>query len=157
MRRGSHGTYRTKRAASRFRRFEALLRKERAEIQALLATWQVAGEELGGYKHTHPADVAGELYDHEDALSRQAMLRQRLTNVDAALERTRTGTFGRCEACGEPIEVARLEAVPTARRRVACQEWLEQQERLERQAQRTFLVARGESSRSRRPGLTGDR
>ncbi len=85
------------------------------------------------------------------------MLRQRLTNVDAALGRIGIGTYGRCEACGEPIEVARLEAVPTARRRVACQEWLEQQERLERQAQRTFLVARGESSRSRRLGLTGDR
>ncbi len=50
MRRGSHSTYRTKRAASRFRRFEALLRKERAEIQALLATcrsparnWEATG------------------------------------------------------------------------------------------------------------------
>lgn len=145
MRHGSDSTHRTNRAASHFRRFEALLRKERAEILALLATWQIAGEDLRGYNHTHPADIAGELYDHEDALSRQAMLRQRLTDADAALERIRTGTYGRCEACGEPIEVARLEAVPTARRRVACQE------RLERQVQRIFPVARGKSSRPGSP------
>jgi len=32
------------------------------------------------------------------------------------------GTFGDCERCGRPIPIARLEAVPYARRCVACQE-----------------------------------
>jgi hypothetical protein len=32
------------------------------------------------------------------------------------------GTYGDCETCGRPIPIARLEAVPYARRCVACQE-----------------------------------
>ena len=38
-----------------------------------------------------------------------------LSEVEAALERVRTGTYGTCEVCLQPIDVARLEARPTAR------------------------------------------
>ena len=38
-----------------------------------------------------------------------------LSEVEAALERVRTGTYGICEVCLQPIDVARLEARPTAR------------------------------------------
>lgn len=40
--------------------------------------------------------------------------RQRLTEVDEALDRLRAGTFGLCAVGGEPIDDARLEARPTA-------------------------------------------
>ncbi len=45
-----------------------------------------------------------------------------LAEVDAALTRMRTGTYGECRDCGEPIAPARLAAYPTATRCVACQE-----------------------------------
>jgi len=45
-----------------------------------------------------------------------------LDEVDAALARMRTGTYGECSDCGEPIALARLSAYPTAMRCVACQE-----------------------------------
>lgn len=38
-----------------------------------------------------------------------------LSEVEAALERVRTGTYGICEVCLQPIDGARLEARPTAR------------------------------------------
>ncbi len=38
-----------------------------------------------------------------------------LAEVEAALERLRRGTYGRCEASGQPIPAARLRAVPWAR------------------------------------------
>jgi DnaK suppressor protein len=38
-----------------------------------------------------------------------------LNEVEAALERVGTGTYGICEVCLQPIDVARLEARPTAR------------------------------------------
>ena len=47
------------------------------------------------------------------ALIRQA--EQHLVEVDAALGRVAAGTYGVCEACGQAIAPARLEARPTAR------------------------------------------
>jgi DnaK suppressor protein len=41
--------------------------------------------------------------------------------IEAALERLRAGTFGRCEGCQGDIPIERLRAVPTARRCLACQ------------------------------------
>ena len=53
-----------------------------------------------------------------DALVRQA--RGRLEEIDAALERVSSGTYGVCARCGRPIARARLEARPTARTCVEC-------------------------------------
>ncbi|WP_035919026.1 TraR/DksA family transcriptional regulator [Knoellia sinensis] len=53
-----------------------------------------------------------------DALIQQA--RTQLVEIDAALERLATGTYGICERCGAPIPAARLEARPTARTCVTC-------------------------------------
>ncbi|MDR7426507.1 MAG: TraR/DksA C4-type zinc finger protein [Armatimonadota bacterium] len=112
------------------RKFEVLLRRERAEVLDLLAAWPGTETDPVGYGHTHPAEAASTLYDREEALSVKAWLLHRLAEIDAALQRIREGTYGRCEVCGNPIERRRLEALPTARLRVKCQE------RLEREAQR---------------------
>jgi len=52
-----------------------------------------------------------------------------LAEVEAAIARMADGTYGECADCGLPIPVARLEAYPTARRCVACQEAAEAQRR----------------------------
>jgi DnaK suppressor protein len=44
-----------------------------------------------------------------------------LRETEGALERLATGTYGVCAACGEPIDPARLRALPTARRCMACE------------------------------------
>ena len=44
-----------------------------------------------------------------------AQLRNELEEVERALLKLDDGTYGRCEACGEPIAAARLEAMPAAR------------------------------------------
>ena len=51
--------------------------------------------------------------------------RHELEAIQAALARIDAGTYGRCETCGEMMSAARLTAMPTARRCVACQERLE--------------------------------
>jgi len=40
--------------------------------------------------------------------------------IDAALARIAAGDYGRCEACGDPISPARLDALPTATTCVSC-------------------------------------
>jgi DnaK suppressor protein len=42
-------------------------------------------------------------------------LRGSLRDVEAAIERLEAGTYGICERCGNPIEAARLEALPATR------------------------------------------
>jgi len=42
------------------------------------------------------------------------------TEVDRALERLSTGTYGTCETCGDPIPAERLEAIPWASTCVSC-------------------------------------
>jgi DnaK suppressor protein len=51
--------------------------------------------------------------------------RQEMAEVQAALARIEAGTYGVCEACGEAINPARLEAFPMARHCVHCQERVE--------------------------------
>lgn len=44
----------------------------------------------------------------------------RVAAIDAALARVDSGTYGTCEACGNAIPEARLEALPEATLCVAC-------------------------------------
>lgn len=52
------------------------------------------------------------------AVRRQA--RHDLDEVESALSRVRSGTYGTCQTCGRPIAEARLEARPMARTCIAC-------------------------------------
>ncbi len=66
---------------------------------------------------------------------RQALLRlsardaERLREVEAALERMEAGTYGICEDTGEPIPLARLQAIPWARRTAEAEELAEAERR----------------------------
>lgn len=44
-----------------------------------------------------------------------AQLRNELSEIERALRKLDDGSYGRCEACGEQIAPARLEAMPAAR------------------------------------------
>jgi RNA polymerase-binding protein DksA len=46
--------------------------------------------------------------------------KQALDEIDAALQRIAEGTYGRCAACGKPIALARLRALPTTRLCIDC-------------------------------------
>ncbi len=53
-----------------------------------------------------------------DALA--TSLLETLREVDDALKKLDTGTYGKCETCGEQIGAARLEAMPSARHCMTC-------------------------------------
>lgn len=63
----------------------------------------------------HQADLGTETFDRERDLSILEQVEAELADVEHALERLETGSYGTCEACGEPIDDARLEAQPAAR------------------------------------------
>ena len=55
------------------------------------------------------AQVAAEMGEN---MSLAAALRDQLTDVEGALARIESGTYGLCEVCGEEISPARIEAMP---------------------------------------------
>src|SRR5262249_29405412 len=55
---------------------------------------------------------------HVAALAQAA--REHLADIDAALARLADGSYGTCQACGQPIGAARLAARPAARTCVGC-------------------------------------
>ncbi len=60
-------------------------------------------------------EVADKLEELEENSGIANKLESQLNEVKAALERIEKGTYGICEKSGEPIEIERLEANPSAR------------------------------------------
>jgi DnaK suppressor protein len=60
---------------------------------------------------------------HEEfiSLQRNSMDYSRLRLINEALDRLKTGDYGTCGACEEPISARRLEALPWARYCIDCQ------------------------------------
>lgn len=60
-------------------------------------------------------DVAEERIEHQVILAELHAEEDRLGEIEAALTRIRNGSYGICEATGEPISPARLKAIPWTR------------------------------------------
>jgi RNA polymerase-binding protein DksA len=79
----------------------------------------------------HYIDLAGRVHDREEEsvadllvdleLAERDRHIQEIRNIEAARLRLRTGTYGECVDCGEPIAAERLAAYPTAERCIECQ------------------------------------
>jgi DnaK suppressor protein len=80
----------------------------------------------------HQADAGSDAYDRDFALSLLSQEQDALYEIDQALKRIETGTYGVCEMSGKPILRARLEAIPFARFTVECQSQLEKQNKASR-------------------------
>jgi DnaK suppressor protein len=63
----------------------------------------------------HPADLGTETFEREKDISIIERVEAELADVEYALQRIDEGTYGVCEACGKPIDEARLDALPAAR------------------------------------------
>jgi len=63
----------------------------------------------------HIADAGSELFERSRDLSIVEDLDAQLADVEHATARLTNGSYGTCEACGEPIDPDRLAARPAAR------------------------------------------
>jgi DnaK suppressor protein len=66
------------------------------------------------------ADQASDSYDRELAFGLSETERERLGQVEKALESIEDGKYGTCTACSKPIAAARLKALPFARMCIEC-------------------------------------
>jgi DnaK suppressor protein len=77
----------------------------------------------------HIADAGSELFERSRDLSIVEDLEAQLADIEHATARLANGSYGSCEACGKPIDRARLAARPATR---FC---LEDQQGAEREVQ----------------------
>jgi DnaK suppressor protein len=80
----------------------------------------------------HQADAGSDAYDKDFALSLLSQEQDALYEIEEALKRIESGTYGVCEMSGKPIPHARLEALPFARLTVECQAEFERTKRQNR-------------------------
>ncbi|HWH69423.1 MAG TPA: TraR/DksA C4-type zinc finger protein [Candidatus Sulfotelmatobacter sp.] len=73
----------------------------------------------------HIADAATDSYERDYALALISSDQNALYEIDEALNRIVTGTYGTCELTGRPIEAARLQAIPWTRFSTRAQAELE--------------------------------
>lgn len=67
-----------------------------------------------------PLDVSVATAARDERASMVRLHRQRLADIEAAIERIDQGTWGECSSCGKPISKARLQALPMTQVCVEC-------------------------------------
>ena len=102
-------------ARSRLLAERARIEELRHAANRLTADAQEAAERELSSAEQHPAELASETIGLELDHSVLAHAEEQLLELEAAVKRVDSGSYGRCEACGNPISEARLEAHPTAR------------------------------------------
>lgn len=101
-----------------------LLEAEREEI--VLQVKGVAGKAAAS--HGDSGDLSTSDIDAELTWGLGEHETNRLRELEQALSRMETGTYGICEMCEEPIPFARLKVMPSARYTVDCQEEVEREQ-----------------------------
>ena len=114
------------------KKFEKRLLAEREQLLAMLEQHQQEREnirisEASAERSPDPtsADGGSMAFELEKDLTLDENTRHLLNQVEHALVLIKKKKYGNCENCGQPIPVARLEALPYATLRKECAELLE--------------------------------
>ena len=65
-------------------------------------------------------EEATESFELERRLALEKHIRHQLTDVEHALHKFEEGKYGLCEECSQPVDPARLEALPEAKLCLSC-------------------------------------
>ena len=76
--------------------------------------WEATPEDMG-YIETDQNDMADRFEDFESKSSMMKVLESKLQKILSALKGIGRESFGKCEVCKKDIELARMEANPSAR------------------------------------------
>ena len=101
--------------------YSALLNEARESLIAQLSELGFGAEgETGLDYDANFADSSQVTAERGETDVLVAELRSALHEIERALERLAAGTYGVCERCGNPISVARLEAMPATTTCITC-------------------------------------
>jgi DnaK suppressor protein len=88
-------------------------------LEELKATALVAERQERGFYGEY-GELATEIAEVEKGLILEKRIREQLAEVEHALDKFERGTYGLCDNCGQPIDTARLEALPHANLCLSC-------------------------------------
>lgn len=107
-----------------FKELRTRLEEEKVRVSKELEQSKSSGPTTGERREGSPfgkrEEEATEAQELEQRLAVEQKLSQQLTAVDHALDKFDKGTYGLCDNCGQPIEPARLEALPLASLCIKC-------------------------------------
>jgi len=90
------------------------------ELEQLKANVRPTEERREGSPFGKMEEEATESLELERRLALEKQIRDQLADVGHALHKFKEGTYGLCEGCGQPIDPARLEALPQAKLCLSC-------------------------------------
>ena len=90
------------------------------ELQRLKAEEKSADEQREGSPFGKREEGATEAFELEKRLALERRLTDALAGVEHAIKKYEAGTYNTCDKCGQPIELARLEALPQASLCLKC-------------------------------------
>jgi len=90
------------------------------ELEQLEASVRPAEERREGSPFGKREEEATESFELERRLTLEKRIRDQLAEVEHALHKFEDGTYGFCDSCGQPIDPARLEALPQASLCLSC-------------------------------------
>jgi DnaK suppressor protein len=95
-------------------RLESEQKRLNEELEQLKSSVRPADERREGSPFGKREEEATESYELERRLTLEKSIRDQLAEVEHALQKFKDGTYGLCDSCGQPIDPARLEALPQA-------------------------------------------
>jgi DnaK suppressor protein len=90
------------------------------EIEQAKASVRPVDERREGSPFGKREEEATETFELEKRLALEKRLGEQLAEVEHALQKFEEGTYGLCDVCGQPIDPARLEALPQANLCLNC-------------------------------------
>jgi len=95
-------------------RLESEQRRLDKELEQFIANARPSEERREGSPFGKREEEAAESLELEKRLALEKRIREQLAEVEHALQKFQEGTYGLCDSCGQPIDPARLEALPQA-------------------------------------------
>jgi len=90
------------------------------ELEQLKAGTRPADERREGSPFGKREEEATESFELEKRLALEKRIKEQLAEIEHTLNKFDQGTYGLCDNCGQPIDPARLEALPQASLCLSC-------------------------------------
>ena len=101
-------------------RLEAERKHLNDELEQLKVSTRPTNERREGSPFGKREEEATESFELERRLALEKRMRDQLADIEHALNKFNQGTYGLCDSCGQPIDPARLEALPQASLCLEC-------------------------------------
>jgi RNA polymerase-binding protein DksA len=101
-------------------RLEGEKKRLLAELEQIKASAAPTDERREGSPFGKREEEATEALELEKRSALEKRINEQLADIEHALHKFEEGTYGLCDSCGQPIDPARLEALPQASSCMQC-------------------------------------